>query len=85
MKSEQIVDAVCRSLFNLRTKSELASSYYPLIAVSYQSLVLETVKEALGSITIDRIAELEAKVFVYEEIIKKSNFAPMVKEKESEN
>ena len=26
-----------------------------------------------------RIAELESKVFMYEEIIKKSNFAPMVK------
>ena len=85
MKSEQIVDIVCRRLFAIKTKAFMSSDYYPLVSTSDHGLVIETVEEALKSVTVDKISELEAKIFVYEEIIKKSNFAPMVKEKESEN
>ena len=45
-------------------------------ALSLIRLSLLTIKKEENS----KIAELEAKIFIYEEIIKKSNFAPMVKE-----
>ena len=44
---------------------------------------LYAVKSCLLNMEIEetsKIKELEAKIFVYEEIIKKSNFAPMLKE-----
>lgn len=77
MTGEKLANMICNRLFNTQTKAFMSSSNVPIIAPSEREAVLEVVREVVSLATIDRIAELEAKVFVYEEIIKKSNFGPM--------
>lgn len=79
MNSSELANDICKRIFKLEEKSSMSNSYYPLIDNKNKQSIIDIVTTTINEHTIDRVAELEAKVFVYEEMIKKSNFAPMVK------
>lgn len=77
----KLVNTLCNKLFLLKKKGyELSTA----ISEADQAQVREIVKFVLEEYekeTNIKIAELETKIKVYEEIISKSNFAPFVEKK----
>lgn len=66
-------------LFNLRYEYESDHRYtFDVISERNRKEVEIVVRQWALDFRDDRIATLEAKVFAYEQIISKSNFAPMI-------
>lgn len=80
MNSKDLANEICNQLFKLSYRSGSGNYTYDLSVISKenQATVLNTVQAIINDNYVQRVAELEAKVFVYEEMIKKSNFAPML-------
>ena len=80
MKEEKIKDLLS-SLFALRYNWKGESSNYTsdVINKDGRSNVESIIRSFLLDNRDEKIGTLEAKVFMYEQIISKSNFAPMIK------
>lgn len=77
--SEGLIEAIINKL---KTLKHPEYETLPLLKYNELQLVKASLRELVNDDISKKIGELEGKVFVYEEIIKKSNFAPMVKENE---
>lgn len=86
--TEEKIQELLKSIFNAKYAWNSGSSNYTSFIVNENSrTVIETI---IRSFLFDNRDEqkgiLEAKVFMYEQIISKSNFAPMIKKSdENEN
>jgi hypothetical protein len=78
MNSKDLANEICNQLFNLKYKSKGYDWESNVISEDNKKTVLVTVQAVVNDHYSQRVSELEAKVFVYEEMIKKSNFAPMI-------
>ncbi|EGC8431305.1 hypothetical protein H9185_001184 [Listeria monocytogenes] len=64
-------------------KNEYIGNYqYPVISKEHRTDVENVIRQWALEFHDNRTGTLEAKVFVYEQIIKNSNFAPMLPEKD---
>lgn len=75
------LEELCRRLFNATYSGN--TSKYHVISSYHQSIIEEVVKtwgaeQAMKSESAKKIGELEAKVYVYEQIIANSNFKPIL-------
>jgi hypothetical protein len=80
MNNNDLVNEICNTLFGLEYEdiSFGNSSKFPIIYRRNYGLVRNVVKEIINNNYIENILVMETKIKVYEEIIGKSNFAPMV-------
>jgi len=85
MKEEQIQELL-KSLFALKYNWKSSSDNYTSDVVNKegQANVENVVRSFLLDNRDEKLGVLEAKVFMYEQIISKSNFAPMITEKTPE-
>jgi hypothetical protein len=83
MKEEKIQELL-KSLYNLKYDWESSGSRYKsdVVREEGRNNVEEIIRKFLNDNHDERLGVLEAKVFVYENIISNSNFAPMLKDKE---
>lgn len=81
--NEEDIQCLLRSIFNIKYDWTSSGSRYTsdAIAKEARTLVEQSIRQFLLEKRDKYQGELEAKVFVYEEIIKKSNFAPMIENK----
>lgn len=78
MNEESIRELLDR-LFGLTYKSEYSHNFYvPVISEKYRKEVEQIVRQWALDTHDSKVGMLEAKVFVYEQIISNSNFAPMI-------
>lgn len=83
MKEEKIQELL-NDLFSkkfTKTWSHSSDSYNEYVVEEQaRNIVEDIIRNHLADDREERIGVLEAKIFMYEEIIKKSTFAPMLKE-----
>ncbi len=80
--SEEKIQELLKSLFNLEYQWRSDRSSYASKVVNKEGKVVveEVIRKFLNENRDEKIGVLEAKVFMYEQIISKSNFAPMLPE-----
>lgn len=76
--NEESIRALLDRLFNLEYRSDYGNYDLPVIATSNKTMVETTVRQWALDFRDRKVGEMEAKVFVYENIIRNSNFAPMI-------
>lgn len=77
MNEERIRELLDR-LFSLKYKSDYGSYMLPVIPKTHQQEVSQVVRQWALENHDKKVGTLEAKLFVYEQIIRNSNFAPMI-------
>ena len=83
--NEQKIQDLLKTLFSLKYNWKSDSSNYQSEVINKEGkLTVETIiREFLLNNRDEKQGILEAKVFMYEQIISKSNFAPMLETKEN--
>ena len=84
MNEERILELLDR-LFALEYQSEYSSMMLPVISRTNQQDVSLVVRQWALENHDNKVGTLEAKVFVYEQIISNSNFAPMIQNVNNDN
>lgn len=81
---EQSIQDLLSRLWSLKYRSKDSSYLFDVISHSNRNLVEETVRMWANEMHDSKIGTLEAKCFAYEQIIRNSNFAPILGFKEGE-
>lgn len=77
--NEESIRQLLNRLFDLKYRSEYGSGYnLPVISKEHQTMVESVIRKWALDSHDSKVGTLEAKVFVYEQIISNSNFAPMI-------
>ena len=84
MNEESIRELLDR-LFSLKYQSEYSSHMLPVISSTNKQEVSQVVRQWALENHDNKVGTLEAKVFVYEQIIRNSNFAPMIQNVNRDN
>ena len=75
---ENAIQGLLHKLFMLKYRSSYSNSMLDVISRDQQDRVEQVIRQWALEQNDARLAVLEAKCFTYEQIISKSNFAPMI-------